>query len=159
VILKETLILKEGSRVRQKTQLSCYSIYCGDSDYMFRPCLAIFRSQCWCVQMRKPWLYVGLVRCCCLSRRSPVWVRFQRWGLLWVADVYNSVWCGRHWCPHQTEFYTSAAHRSPHRWNLTHTGLLLLKRQQRTSPTYNRGFLICRHQHCDLKMAKHGRNM
>jgi hypothetical protein len=68
---------------------------------MFRPCLAIFRSQCWCVQMRK-----------------------------------NTTVC-HWWRPHQTEFYTSAAHRSPHRWNLTHTGLLLPKPQQRTSPTYS----------------------
>jgi hypothetical protein len=37
-----------------KTQLSWFCIYCGDSDYMFRPCLAIFRSQCWrLAQMRK----------------------------------------------------------------------------------------------------------
>jgi hypothetical protein len=30
-----------------KTQLSWFCIYCGDSDDMFRPCLAIFRLQCW----------------------------------------------------------------------------------------------------------------
>jgi hypothetical protein len=39
---------------------------------MFRSCLAIFRSQCWCrAQMRETQLYVGLVRCCGLSRTSP----------------------------------------------------------------------------------------
>jgi hypothetical protein len=38
--------LKEGSGVRLKTQLSWFCVYCGDSDYMFQPCSAIFRSQC-----------------------------------------------------------------------------------------------------------------
>jgi hypothetical protein len=42
-----------------KTQLSLFCIYCGDSDYMFRPCLAIFRWQCWRhTQMRNTQLYV-----------------------------------------------------------------------------------------------------
>jgi hypothetical protein len=60
--------VKRKKQGLSKTQLSCYSIYCGDSDYMFRPCLAIFGSQCSCrAQMRKTPLYVGLVRCCGLS--------------------------------------------------------------------------------------------
>jgi hypothetical protein len=25
--------------------------------------------------------------CCVLSRRSPVWMRLQMWGLLWGVDV------------------------------------------------------------------------
>jgi hypothetical protein len=46
--------LKEGSGVRQKHNCLGFCIYCGDSDYMFRPCLAIVRSQCWShAQMRK----------------------------------------------------------------------------------------------------------
>jgi hypothetical protein len=39
-------VLQEGSGVRLETQLSWFCVYCGDSDYMFRPCSAIFRSQC-----------------------------------------------------------------------------------------------------------------
>jgi hypothetical protein len=53
-MLNYNVVIKRRKWGLSKTQLSWFCIYCGDSDYMFRPCLAIFRSQCWRhAQMRK----------------------------------------------------------------------------------------------------------
>jgi hypothetical protein len=38
VLCHKNWVLKEGSGVRLKTQLSWFCVYCGDSDYMFRLC-------------------------------------------------------------------------------------------------------------------------
>jgi hypothetical protein len=80
-----------------------------------------------------------LLACCLMARSGSEWHTASRQVVL--DGCTQSHWLngtsGVHILrPHQTKFYTSAVHRSPHRWNLTHTGLLL-KPQQRTSPTYN----------------------
>jgi hypothetical protein len=59
VTLNKSQYIKRRKWGLSKTQLSWFSIYSSDSDYMFRPCLAIFRSQCWRhTQMRNTQLYV-----------------------------------------------------------------------------------------------------
>jgi hypothetical protein len=72
-------ILKEGSRVRQKH--NCLGIV------FIAAIVTTSFGRAWpssghnvdVVHKReKTRLYVGLVRCCGLSRRSPVWVTFQR---------------------------------------------------------------------------------
>jgi hypothetical protein len=78
---------KEGSKVRQKHNCLVILFIAAIATTCFG---RAWPSSCHNVDVYK-WektrFYVGLVRCCGLSRRSPVWVRFQRWGLLWAADV------------------------------------------------------------------------
>jgi hypothetical protein len=98
-------------------------------------------------------------------------------GIVFIAAIVTTCF-GRAWPsssstlephPHQTSptqtvitHYFSKYSRFrpsylPHRTNIQP---FLSTRQQRTGPTCNCDFLNCaRHQNCDLKMAKHGRNM
>jgi hypothetical protein len=49
--------LKEGGGIRLKTQLYWF-VFIANCDYMFRPCSAIFRSQCLTQRRKNTQLFV-----------------------------------------------------------------------------------------------------